>query len=221
MKTQSLRTVLTSAYLSAMLASSVAPIRSDATLATTIDPMAAQKALQGALNSVDAAGWMSTSAGVAAITIPVAIAFTNNPSSKSDPVMNEELMARLIKYTLGDPGTGAVTARICKVLDLCDGTADLPLKLSKSGSTDGLHYFGVRPQSDSKDVLFLVKRGTVVEAYLTDKTGKLRAAAVLENGAAHLITNERAAAKFNAELSLFAREAASLPPTGTAAAGNS
>ncbi len=221
MKSRRLATILTSAYLSAMLASSVAPIRSSATFAAAVDPLAAQKALQNAMNGLNAAGWAPASASTPVAVPPVVIASSDNPPPKPDPVMTEELMARLIKYTRSIQGTGTVTARICKVLDLCDGTKDMPLKLAKSDSTDGIHYFGLPLDVDSRDILIMVKHNTVVEAYLTDKTATLRAAAVLENGTAHLITNERAAEKFKAELSLFAGEAATLPPTGNAATGNS
>jgi hypothetical protein len=128
--------------------------------------------------------------------------------------MNQELMGRLIKYTRDGKETGSVNARICKVFDLCDGTKDLPLKLAKSDSTDGRHYFGLPVEANSKDILFVVITATTLEAYLTDKTGRLRAAAILENSIARLITNESAAAKFKAELALFAKEAAEqLPPT--------
>ena len=90
----------------------------------------------------------------------------------------------------------------------------MPLKLAKSDSTDGEHYFGIPPNTDSKDILIIVKRNTRVEAYLTDKTTRLRAAAVSENGNARLVTNESALAKFNTELALMAKEAAEqLPPT--------
>ncbi len=221
MKTRRLATILTSAYLSAMLASSVAPIRSNATFAAAVDPLAAQKALQSAVNGLNAAGWAPASASVPVAIPPAAIASSNNPPPKPEPVMTEELMARLIKYTRNVRGTGTIAARICKVLDLCDGTKDMPLKLAKSDSTDGMHYFGLPLDVDSKDILIVVKRDTIMEAYLTDKTATLRAAAISENGVAHLITNERAAAKFQAELSLFAGEAATLPPTGNAGTGNS
>ena len=68
MKTRRLTTILTSAYLSAMLATSVAPIRSDATLAATINPMAAQKALQNAVSSLNISGWTAA----ATVTPPAA-----------------------------------------------------------------------------------------------------------------------------------------------------
>jgi hypothetical protein len=128
------------------------------------------------------------------------------------PGMTEEIMGRLIKYTCAVEETGSVVARICKVLELCSGTADMPLKLAKSDSTDGEHYFGIPPNADSKDILILVKRNSRLEAYLTDKTAGLRAAAISENEIARLITNESAAAKFKAELALFAKEAAEQLP---------
>jgi hypothetical protein len=160
------------------------------------------------------------------LVVVAVLAVLNGPARAQSPravaptsVMNEELMARLIKYTRADPDTGALPARICKVLDLCDGTSDMPIKFSRHESANGTHYFGVPPHPDSKAILIGLKRDTILEIYLTDKTGKLRAAAISENGIARLITNEKAAEKFEAELALFAKEAADLPPTGAAAPG--
>ena len=219
MNTQRLTTILASAYVSAMLASSVAPIRSDATLAATIDPTAAQQAFQNAVNGLNVNGWLAASTTPSAPKVATATASATRLTV--DPVMTEELMARLIKFLNTLDYFGSVDAQICKVLDLCDGTKNLPLRLGKGDLTDGIHYIGIPVNPDSKDVLIMVKHGTVVEAYLTDKTGKLRAACVQENGTTHLITNEKAADKFKAEMTQFAKEAGSLPPTGTAVAGNS
>ena len=147
-----------------------------------------------------------------AIVATVAGAFNGSAFAQA-VMMNEDLMARLIKFTRDQPDSRApVDARICKVLDLCDGTKDMPLKLAKSDSTDGIHYFGLPLDTNSKDVLIMVKHDTGVSSYLTDKTGRLRVAAILEKGTAHLITNEKAAAKFNAELPLFAKESAEQLP---------
>ncbi len=223
MKNRRLNTILTSAYLSAMLATSVVPIRSDATLASTIDPMAAQKILQGAVNGLNASGWLTA----ATVETPPAAQATpalvpvNNATPKADPVMTEELMARLIKYGHENQKTSLVNKRLCKILDLCDGTADLPLKILQGDLTDAKHYFAVLPDATSKDVLIMVQDATTVAAYLTDKTGTLRAAAILETAGAHLITNEKAAEKFKAEMKQYAKEASELPPTGTTVAGNS
>lgn len=94
MKTRRLTTILTSAYVSAMLATSVAPIRSDATLAGTIDPLAAQKALQTAVSGLDAAGWLAAVAASPAAAQPTP---KITPPPKADPLTTEEWIARLIK----------------------------------------------------------------------------------------------------------------------------
>lgn len=223
MKTNRLATILTSAYLSAMLATSVAPIRSDATLAAAIDPMAAQKAFQNAVIGLDAAGWLAAStAGTppAAQATPAPVP-AKNPASKADPVMTEELMMRMVIFAQSNEEIGSVRAKMCKILNLCDGTENMPLRLLKGDLTDADHYFAIPLDPKSKDILIMVEGNKILTAYLTDKTGKLRAAGVLQNGVAHLVTNESVAEKFAAELKQYAKEAGDLPPTGTAAAGNS
>jgi hypothetical protein len=130
-----------------------------------------------------------------------------------EPVMTAELMGRLIKYARDGKVTGGLSARSCKALSLCDGTKDMPFKFLQSDVAD--HYLGFRPEDpDAKDIVIVVKRDGNMETYLTDKTGRLRAAAVEDKEIARLITNEKAGAKFQAELALFAKEAAEqLPPT--------
>ena len=63
MKNKGIRTILISAYLSAMLASSVAPMRSHVALAATIDSTAAQKSLQSAISGLNAGGWAMSEIG--------------------------------------------------------------------------------------------------------------------------------------------------------------
>ena len=77
------------------------------------------------------------------------------------------------------------------------------------------HFFAMSWAANSKDIVIVQKRGHLLEAYLTDKTYTLRAAAIVDDEGARLITNEKALKKFKAELSLFAKEAADLPPTTT------
>jgi hypothetical protein len=218
MTTRSLKTILMSAYLTAMLASTVAPIRSDATLAATIDPTAAQRALQVAVDGMNVSGWTAAS-NTAAVSSPAG-AISTNPPAATDPVMNEELMARLIKYTRGLEPKGSVSAPICKELKICDGTAIMPLKLIESDAPNGRHYFGIPPSADSKDVLIFVKYDWGIEAFLTDKTGKLKLAVVSRDGIASRISNEKAADAYKRESSLFAVEASDLPPAGTSVASN-
>lgn len=131
------------------------------------------------------------------------------------PVLTAELMGRLIKYTRNVPGTSTVAAELCKVFDICDGTADMEVLLAKSGdAANGIHYSGLPLDPDSKDILIIVQRGYVIESYLTGMSRKLRAATISDGPGVlpRLVTNERAAAGFNAELELFAKEAATLPP---------
>ena len=97
----------------------------------------------------------------------------------------------------------------------------MPLKMAEAEiMTDGAqHWFSLPTKADSTDILILRKINNVVESFLTDKTGKLRAAAIETSAGARLITNEKAAEQFKKEMALFAKEAAGLPPTGTAVAG--
>ena len=88
------------------------------------------------------------------------------------------------------------------------------MKFAKSNDTANVLYvFGLTLNPDSKDILIMVQGGDVLESYLTDITGKLRAAAEAEGatGKAHLITNEKASAKFEIAKALFAGAAAGLP----------
>lgn len=128
--------------------------------------------------------------------------------------MTEELMSRLIKFARGLKGTGSVTAKICAIFELCDGSRDMPLKLLETERPEGV-FFGLPLDKDSPDILVMSRHDGIVEAYLTDRSGKLRAAAVADGKpAAHLITNEKAAAKYQVALRQLAREAAEdLPPS--------
>lgn len=218
-----IRRVATSACLSAILAVSITPVRGHATVGAPIHPLAAQQAFQSAANGFGAAGWAAPSAAeIASIPLPESKkSAPANTQTKTDPVMTEELMARLIKITRTFVKIGSVAAPTCEVLGLCDGTAPMPLKMAEAEiMTDGAeHLFCIPPNGDSTNILILRITNNALESFLTDNTGKLRAAAVQTNGVARLITNEKAAEQFKKELALFAAEAAGLPPTGTAVAG--
>jgi hypothetical protein len=223
MKTRRLTTILTSAYVSAMLASSVAPIRSDATLAATIDPMAAQKALQNAVSGLDAVGW---AAAVAGTSVPVPPAPKNvpaDPTPKADHVMTEELMARLIKFTRTKGKHALMDYHISGAFGINDGTTDVPILQVAEPLPEGKHYLMLPTQEGSRDIVFAFKPagGGEIPVYQTDKFGTLRAAGILSTTGVRLITNEQAAEKFKAEMQLFAKLAKDLPPTGAPAPGNS
>ncbi|MBI2788283.1 MAG: hypothetical protein HYX59_06320 [Elusimicrobia bacterium] len=222
-KTHPITAVLTSAYLSAMLTSSLAPIRDNAIFAATVDPSAAQKALQNAVSGLDAAGWAAAVAATPAPVPPAPKSVPVDPTPKADPIISEELMTRLITRTLASKKPTTLSARLTQVLGISDGITDTPVKSVSEKLPEGKHMFIVPTQEGSRDVIIVYKRpdNTYGEYYLTDKTGVLRAAAIWDDTGIRLITNEQAAAKYKAELELFAKLAKDLPPAGTAVAGNS
>lgn len=223
MKTRPVAAILTSAYLSAMLTSSVTSVRTNATLAAAVDPMAAQKVLQGAISSLDAAGW-AAAVQVPNVAMPNASVIPVVPrATPSDPVMSEELMTRLVTRTLASKKPAVMGTRLSKTFGIGDGTAEVPVKQVSEPLPEGKHIFIVPIQEGAKDIVIAFKRADNAygEYYLTDKSGALRAAAIMDLNGIRLITNEQAAEKYKAEMQLFAKLALDLPPTGTAVAGNS
>lgn len=215
MKTRRLATVLTSAYLSAMLLSSVAPI-GRSILAAPIDPAGAQAAFDQAIGRLDPAAW----AAAAPTAVPVTL--KAEPAPAGDPVMTPELLARITRYARNMQKNATMDAAICKIFARCDGKTDLPIK-NVSSDIDG-HNIAYPIDTKVDDIYVVVHHDNgTSHGYLTDHNGTLRAAAFYENGAWRLLTNEQGAAGFKAEMNLFAKEAQSLPPSGTsvASAGNS
>lgn len=221
LKNRPVATILASAYLSAMLTSSLAPIRNNTIFAAAVDPAAAEKALQNAVSGLDVAGW-AAAAQPPKVAEPNAVAVPSAPT-QSEPVMDEELMNRLITRTLASKKPAKFSARLSKIIGISDGTADIPVLQVSEPVPEGKHLFIVPTQADSKDVIIVFKRAdnAYAEYYLTDKSGILRAAAIWDSNGIRLITNEQAAEKYKAELKLFAKLAQELPPAGTAVAGNS
>ncbi len=222
MKIRRIRTLMISAYLTAMLASSLAPVRGDVALAGAIDSAAARQALQSAIAELNVGGWAPPVTAPANVTVPPAASVPAPVIPPADPVISQELMARLIKRTLASKKEAVIIAQLCAAFDLCDGTGDIPAKQVSTTEPDGKHFFSMPIREGSQDIIIALKRTDVTFVYLTDKSGKLRAAMILDPVAGdRMIPNEQAAEKFKAELRLFAKLAQDLPPTGTEVAGNS
>lgn len=218
MKTWSLSPILTSAYLSAMLTSGLAPIRPSVVFAAAINPMAAQTALQNAVSAISGSDWAAPTMGPAVPLAPQVSASIQQP--KADPMMTDELMARMIKFANSDGGRGNLTRSVCVAFNLCQGNATLEMKQLETENPEG-HFFMISAVPGSKDIVIMKQNADgSLDCFLTDKTYKLRAAAVATAAGAKLITNEAAMDRFNAELVLMAKEASQLPPTGTAVASN-
>lgn len=147
------------------------------------------------------------------VWLATVMAFSAQPVSADDPAMTEALLQRLVVFARTQKEYGAVSHKICKILDLCDGVRNMPLRLLETERPAGT-FFGLPLDDGSRDILVMRTHDGIVEAYLTDMSGKLRAAAVADGQpAAHLITNEKAAGRFDAVMRHLAREAAEdLPP---------
>jgi len=213
MKIRPLSTITTSACLAGLLT-----LSANAAVGTVNYPMSAQKAYQTAASGLDASGWPAAAATIS-VSQPIPT-MTMGTTPKADPVMNEELIARLIKYTRSVNAKSSVERETCKILGLCDGTASLPLQSAEvEDAPDGAkHWFSIPTKADSKDILILRMSPGMLESFLTDKTGKLIAAAVKTEAGTRLVPLEKAAEQFKKEMALFAGEAAGLPPTGSAVA---
>jgi len=201
-----------------MLTSSVTPIRSNATLAAAVDPSAAQEALKGAMSGLDAAGWAAAVTDIPSPSQPTSKFVT--VSATGDPILSEELLARLLAFTKINGAESVVRAKVTKAFGLNDGTADIPVRQVSEPLPEGKHFLSYSTVPGSRDIFIAFSRAdkTRADIYLTDKTGVLRAAVIVEPGVTRLITNEQASEKYKAELELFAKLAKDLPP---ATPGNS
>ena len=133
-------------------------------------------------------------------------------SASAEPVMTPELMSRLIARTMASPRPAVLDKRISGIFGLNDGRAHMPARQVGRPVPEGMHVFIIPVTGSIRDIVIGFRYGDVYDIYLTSPSGVLRAAALLDRTGARLITNEQAAPRYNAELALFAREAATLPP---------
>ena len=218
MKMRSLSSVLMSAYLSAMLASSLAPIAGNVTLAGTVNPAAAQAAFREALIGAKSAGWspdlMDAPAPPAAEARMVA-----HIVPQADPIISDELLARLLKQMAGQQSPASIPAGVCKYFKLCDGTAKLPMRMVQTTNPGGDYM--AQPWDAPADTLVVARRmpDNSVQFYLTDKKSrKLLSAASSVNGVPTVLDVAVVNPDFEAALAHLAKEAAVLPPAGTSVA---
>ncbi len=201
MKISPIRTIAISAYLSAMLASSVAPIRTDATLAAPFDPEI-MRVMAESLN-----GGVSTP-NQAAVSAPAPIPVTTH----SDTEQTIDAISRLRAFTLSGPDETHIIAKAARVLGLAD--REIPTKQIVSTLIDGKLYFTVSIQPNSDDILLTVKRnGIPLTLYLTNSNLELRAAFINEPGNPHQIAPEQAGRDFKILLQYWAEQAKTLLPS--------
>lgn len=209
MQMSRMRTILTSAYITGMLTSAMPVARHDAQLASAVN-------LDKMIAGLQTAGFTAASAQTQVLVPSVTV--TDPGAQTEDPVMTEELMARLIKRALESQKDAQISANVCKTLAICDGAADMPAKQISRTDNATKHVIAVPLKEGSKDIVTFIKRSdTDIDVFLTDKTGKLRAAAYFDGTTVTLRTNESAADKYKAQMKYLASLANQLPPSTTVA----
>ena len=127
------------------------------------------------------------------------------------PVMTEELMSRMIKFTWDNGKSATISERVAAVLGAANGNDRLPVKQMSSKEFDGEHFFSVLTQGARKQVIVSIKRDEGIDFYLTDTNGMLRAAAIWDANGIRPVPSERVGEKHRAELSIAAKFAKTLP----------
>ena len=196
MKISLIRTVAISAYLSAMLASNVAPVRNNATLAAPFDP----EIMRVMAENLNGGAPISHQT---AISAPAPITVATNQGSKH----TIDAISRLRAFTLSGSDNARIIAKAARLLGLAD--REIPTKQIASTLTDGKLYFTVSIQPNSDDIFLTVKRnGAPLTLYLTNSNLELRATLVNEPGNP---ISEKTDADFQALLQYWTEQAKTLP----------
>ena len=107
-------------------------------------------------------------------------------------------------FTLATSEDTVLGDKPAMLLGLVETNRSVSTKQVSVALTDDIRFFAVSTVPNSDDIILTIKQDVAVQMimYLTNSKLLLRAAAVQENGTPHLISNEEAAAGFEA-LSMF------------------
>ena len=114
-------------------------------------------------------------------------------------------------FTLATSEDTVLGDKTAMLLGLVETNRSVPTKQVSVALTDDIRFFTVSTVPNSDDIILAIVQDAAVRImYLTNSTLLLRAAAVHENGTPHLISNEEAAAGFEALLMFWVEKAKSL-----------
>lgn len=114
-------------------------------------------------------------------------------------------------FTLATSEDTVLGDKTAMLLGLVETNRSVPTKQVSVALTDNIRFFTVSTVPDSDDIILTIKQDAAVRImYLTNSKLLLRAAAVHENGTPHLISNEEAAAGFEALLMFWVEKSKSL-----------
>jgi len=114
-------------------------------------------------------------------------------------------------FTLAISEDTVLGDKTAMLLGLVETNRSVPTKQVSVALTDDIRFFTVSTVPNSDDIILaIVQDGAVRIMYLTNSKLLLRAAAVHENGTPHLISNEEAAAGFEALLMFWVEKSKNL-----------
>ena len=114
-------------------------------------------------------------------------------------------------FTLATSEDTVLGDKTAMLLGLVETNRSVPTKQVSVALTNDIRFFTVSTVPNSDDIILAIVQDAAVRImYLTNSTLLLRAVAVHENGTPHLISNEEAAAGFEALLMFWVEKAKSL-----------
>jgi len=114
-------------------------------------------------------------------------------------------------FTLATSEDTVLGDKTAMLLGLVETNRSVPTRQISVALTDDIRFFTVSTVPNSDDIILTIVQDAAVRImYLTNSKLLLRAAAVHENGTPHLISNEEAAAGFEALLMFWVEKAKSL-----------
>jgi hypothetical protein len=131
--------------------------------------------------------------------------------SLAQSVDKNDAINYLRAFTLATSEDTVLGDKAAKLLGLVETNRSVPTKQVSVALTDETRFFTVSTVPNSDDIILTIKQDAAVRImYLTNSKFLLRAAVVHENGTPHLISNEDAAAGFEALLMFWVEKAKNL-----------
>ena len=212
MSTRRLTAVVTSAYISAMLSSSMVAVHGNASLAATIDPMATQRAMGLAISAAQSWGVSFQEVNVPEPKASIQIAQQVDLTVGENTI--EDLIGRILYFTLKLDQNIPVHKSLCGAFDICPTNEQVtPSKQISMPAPDGGKYvFMVPLKSGYDDIVIGYRSQHVTELQLIDRRGRLKKALIDDSSGVHLISVEQATPRFRAVLSALTEQAKQLAP---------
>ncbi len=112
---------------------------------------------------------------------------------------DSEAINHLKEFTMATSEDTILGGQASMLMGLVETNRNVPTKQVSVALTDEMRFFTVSVVPNSDDIILTIKRDDAVrKMYLTNSKFLLRTAVIHENGPPHVISNEEAAAGFDA-----------------------